>query len=79
MFHPLEGDLSELKDQELEEKVQDLTRKYYIISRLGNYDLLTQISTFLTIYKEELSKRYREKMRKDLDGGDLDNYINVDK
>lgn len=76
MFHPLESDLRELKDSDLEEKVQDLTRKYYSACRLGYTDLLTQLSTFLTIYKEEMSRRNREKFKND-DNGDLGQLINV--
>ncbi len=78
MFHPFEQDLSELKDNELEEKVQELTKKYYLAHRLGKPELLTQISTFVTIYKDELSKRYRERTQTELNG-DLDQLINVDK
>ena len=78
MFHPFEQDLSELKDNELEEEVQELTKKYYQASRLGKPELLTQISTFVTIYKDELSKRYRERTQTELNG-DLDQLINVDK
>jgi len=77
MFHPLESDLRKLKDSELEEKVQELTKKYYSACRLGYSDLLTQLSTFLTIYKEEMSRRNRENF-KNSDNGDLDQLINVD-
>jgi len=78
MFHPFEQNLSDLKDNELEEKVQELTRKYYQAYRLGKPELLTQISTFVTIYKNELSKRYRERTQTELNG-DLDQLINVNK
>jgi hypothetical protein len=78
MFHPFEQNLSDLKDNELEEKVQELTRKYYQAYRLGKPELLTQISTFVTIYKDELSKRYRERTQTELNG-DLDQLINVNK
>lgn len=78
MLHPFEQDLSNLKDNELEEKVQELTKKYYQAYRLGKPELLTQISTFVTIYKDELSKRYRERTQQELNG-DLDQLINVNK
>jgi hypothetical protein len=78
MFHPLESDLSQLKDQELEEKVQELTKKYFVAQRLGKPELLTQLSTFVTIYKEEMSRRYRDRLNTGLDG-DLDQLINVNK
>jgi len=77
MFHPLESDLRELKDNELEEKIQELTKKYYAAARMGYSDLLTQLSTFLTIYKEEMYRRNRERFKND-DNGDLDQLINVD-
>jgi hypothetical protein len=77
MYHPFEQDLSSLKDSEIELKLQELTKKYHSAYRLGKPELLTQVSTFITIYKDELSKRYREKMRSSLDG-DLDQLINVD-
>jgi hypothetical protein len=77
MFHPLETDLSQLKDNDLEEKVQELTKKYYLAMRLGNNDLLTQLSTFIIIYKDEMSRRYQSKLKNNLDG-DLDQLINVD-
>lgn len=77
MYHPFEGDLSKLKDSELEEKISELTKKYFVAQRLGKIELLTQISTFITIYKEELKKRLILKTKTDLDG-DLGQLINVD-
>ena len=77
MFHPLEGDLSQLKDKDIEDKLVDLNKKYYIAARTGNIALLTQVETFVTIYKNELSKRYRDKMKQQ-DDNDLDQLINVD-
>ena len=75
-FHPLESDLSQLKDTEVENKLLDLNKKYYAASRLGSIDLLTQLSTFITIYREELSRRYAAKLKQGND--DLDHLINVD-
>ena len=76
-FHPLEGDLSQFKDSEIEAKVVELNKKYYQAARLGNSQLLTQVATFVTIYKEEMSKRYLAKSKGQLDN-DLDQLINVD-
>jgi hypothetical protein len=78
MLHPLAVDLTTLKDSEVEEKLQELTRKYFAAQRLGKPELLTQIATFVTIYKQELSRRYLEKNNPELDG-DLDQLINVNK
>jgi hypothetical protein len=77
MIHPLEGDLSQLKDNEVEEKLYELNRKYFTAYRLGKPELLTQLATFVTIYKEEMSRRYQLKMKGQMDG-DLDQLINVD-
>ena len=76
MFHPLIGDLSEFKDQEIENKLIELNKKYYAAARLGSQDLLTQLSTVITIYREELSKRYTQKLKQADD--DLGQLINVD-
>jgi hypothetical protein len=76
MIHPFEGDLSLLKDNEVEEKLFELNRKYFAAARLGKPELLTQIATFVTIYKDELSRRYM--MRSKQNNDDLDQLINVD-
>ena len=54
----------------------ELNKKYYTAARLGNPDLLTQLSTCITIYREELAKRHTQKL-KDADN-DLGQLINVD-
>lgn len=77
MFHPFEGDLSQLKDSEVEEKLYELNRKYFAAARLGKPELLTQIAIFVNIYKDEFNKRLLMKSRGQLDG-DLDQLINVD-
>lgn len=77
MFHPLQQDISNLSDSEVENKLQELSRKYFAAQRMGNRDLLTQVSTFVNIYRNELSRRYMTKNRGDLDR-DLDQLINVD-
>jgi DNA-binding PadR family transcriptional regulator len=78
MFHPLEKDLSKLKDSEVEEELRTLTKKYYQASRLGKPELLTQLSTFITIYREEMSKRLRQNLSNGQMDTDLDQLINVD-
>ena len=77
MFHPLVDDLSHLKDTEVEEKILELSKKYFAAQRLGKHDMLTQINTLVIKYKQEMSKRNSEKLRTQLDG-DLDQLINVD-
>jgi hypothetical protein len=77
MFHPFEQDLSQLKDSEVESKLFELNRKYFLAARTGSREVLTQLATFVTIYKNELSKRHAENMKKQSDG-DLGQLINVD-
>lgn len=77
MFHPFESDLSTLKDQELEDKILELNKKYFAAYRLGKPELLTQLTTFITIYKDEMSKRSMKRLQGD-QSGDLDQLINVD-
>ena len=77
MFHPLQQDLSNLSESEIESKLQELSRKYFAAQRMGSADLLTQVSTFVNIYRNELSRRYMTKNKGDLDR-DLDQLINVD-
>ena len=76
MFHPLVSDLTEFKDQEIENKLIELNKKYYVAARLGSQDLLTQLSTVIIMYREELSKRHALKL-KNADG-DLGQLIKVD-
>ena len=77
MFHPFSGDLSNLKDNEVEAKLLEITKKYHAAARLGKTELLTQLGTFVTIYREEMSKRYLRKTNNQNDT-DLDQLINVD-
>jgi hypothetical protein len=76
MFHPLSGSLTEFKDQDVENKLLELNKKYYAAARLGSQDLLTQLSTFITIYKEELTMRHTQKLKQA--DGDMSQLINVD-
>jgi hypothetical protein len=82
MLHPLQQDLSNLKDSEIELKISELSKKYLTAQRIGNHELLTQVQTFVTIYREEMARRYRETMKNSADAvqkGDLDQLVNVDK
>lgn len=70
-MHPLIGDLSNLKDGEVEAKISELTRKYFAS---WNPELKNQIAMALDTYREEMAKRQKlayEKMmssrNKDLD------------
>lgn len=75
-MHPLVDDLTSLKDSEIENKVQELTRKYFMTR---NFDVQHQISAVLDTYKEEMARRQREAYEKMMQSRnqDLDKLINV--
>lgn len=77
MTSPLDVSLNGLKDEEIEAKIQELTKKIYTAYLLSKPELLTQLTYFATIYKQELMIRNYEKLNKDL-GDDLGQLINVE-
>ena len=79
MFHPLLASPTELKDTDLEQKILDLSKKYFIAARMGQGSVCDQLSMALAMYREEQSRRQHEATRtlvKDQDK-DLDDLINV--
>ena len=76
MIHPLTEDYTNLKDAEIEAKMQDLSRKYFMSN---NPYLRQQISTFLEIYRNELSARRAKQIEQlyQKRDKDLDKLINV--
>lgn len=76
MFHPLAEDYSKLKDAEIEARVQDLSRKYFMSQ---NPAVKQQIAIFIDIYKNELSVRRSKQLEQVYQkrDKDLDKLINV--
>jgi hypothetical protein len=75
-MHPLVQDLSELKDSELDSRISDLTKKYFMTSNPG---VREQMVAILESYKAESSKRRQaawEKMMSNRDKS-LDKLINI--
>jgi hypothetical protein len=81
MFHPLLPDLKELKLIELESKISDLSKKYFISARSGNGSVCQQIALVLEQYKAELQLRNFEASQQQLKNTnqDLDSLINVNR
>lgn len=75
-MHPLCDNLSNLKDNELENKIQELTRKYFMTS---NYEVQHQITMLLDLYKQELGQRQAKMWQNQFEkrNKDLDKLINV--
>jgi len=69
-------DLSQLKDTELENKIQELSKKYF---QTQNATVQNQIAVFLDMYRGELqmrrAKMWQEQYQKR--DTDLDSLINV--
>lgn len=76
-MHPLGEDVSQLKAEDLDAKISDLSRKYMIASRLGNPHVLTQLQNLIIMYRDEQRTRMaKDKLRQN--DQDLDDLINVD-
>jgi hypothetical protein len=75
-MHPLAGNLEELKDIELESKISDLTKKYFMTRNPG---LQAQMRVMLDSYNEELRKRQQVALAKLMSNRDksLDKLIRV--
>lgn len=75
-MHPLIENLDQLKDGELDQRINDLTKKYF---QTSNADLKQQISMALDSHKSEQANRRNAEWQKMLANRDknLDKLINV--
>jgi|TARA_B110000444_G_scaffold259305_1_gene302625 hypothetical protein len=73
MDHPLLSDLASLTDEEISEKVNSLTQKWF---QTRNPEAQYQIQTMLDTYKLEMIDRSSKSKPED-GNKDLDNLINV--
>lgn len=75
-MHPLVN-VTELTDKQLEDRIQELSRKFMISN---NAELRLQVLNILNMYKQELGDRrlrvYQEQFNKQNDKG-LDNLISI--
>lgn len=76
MIHPLIENLSELKDSDVEQKINELTRKYFLVH---NEAVQHQIILILETYKEEMAIRRQRAWLNAVETHqkDLDNLIHV--
>jgi len=78
MLNPLVDSLADFTVSQLEDKVVELQRKYFMTH---NPQVQAQISTILYIYKEEVQTRraieYNRQKEQENGGNDLDSLINV--
>jgi len=84
-MHPLQEDVTQLKDDQLDEKIRELSKKLLTASRFPNQSVLQQIQMLLTTYKEEQIKRQRKVYQDSISKAsnevntDLNELVNVDK
>lgn len=79
MFNPLLPDLSNLKNEDIDNKITELMKKYTIAARSGQGGVCNQISLVLGCYREEQQKRYIAANQKLLNQNkNLEDFINVD-
>jgi len=74
MFNPLADSFEDLTDSQIQEKVQDLTKRYY---QTRNPELQNQIAVMLDMFREEQTTRMYKQKQQDEDDPDLDNLINI--
>jgi len=64
MFHPLLEDLTQLKDQDLENKIADLSKKYFQALKFGQGAAAHQITMILDSINAEKQRRQVEAAQK---------------
>lgn len=64
MSHPLVNNLQELSDKELYEQLQDLTKKYWLVT---NPAVQSQIEMIIDDIKWEADRRRRNNKNNDID------------
>ena len=82
-FHPLQEELDNMSEEELGNRIRELTKKYTSARRFGrNPDMLAQLTHALNTYRNAIRERRLEawhknnkKLRNEPDIGDL---INID-
>lgn len=70
MEHPLIGDLSEFKIEELQHKISELNKRLSFAYKTGNSALIHQLHMVLSAYNQE----YQNKLAKLMPKGDDDKY-----
>jgi hypothetical protein len=59
-MHPLLPDLSNLKIEELTEKYNSLVKRRLQVQRIGDYNLINQLSMIMDDYQQEIIKRQQK-------------------
>lgn len=79
MYNPLLPDLTNLKNEDIDNKITELMQKYFMAARFGQGGVCQQISVILETYKAEQKRRHAAATQKlASQNKDLDQFINVD-
>ena len=73
MEHPLIGNIDDLSEGDIIDKITELNKKYYASLNMGNVHLTNQVAMALETYRNKLS----EKQRKRSAGDDFEDKINI--
>ncbi len=77
-MHPLQPDITGLTDQELENKISELTKKYFQAIRFVP-GAANQVSMMIESYKWEQQRRFLEKQKRPAaDDTSFDDLIKID-
>ena len=76
-MHPLVNEIEKLSESEIEQKINDLSKKYYMTR---NFQLQEQIIMVLEDYRAALSKKQQAALQAAIDNRNkgLDKLINID-
>jgi|TARA_B100000925_G_C21884981_1_gene420198 hypothetical protein len=69
MLHPFSEDTKDLTVSELQEKLSDLSKKYF---QTHNPQVKEQIGTFIEFYKQEILIKEQKLRQEEQKNGDLD-------
>lgn len=75
MQHPFIGDLSELTLEQVQEKIQTLSKNLTFAYRTGNQNMVNQLNMVLESYKSEASKRLDSMYKRQ----NVQNNVNIEK
>jgi hypothetical protein len=80
MFHPLVSNPKDLKDVELDSKIAELNKKYFIACSMGQGAVAAQMAMIIEMYRAEQIQRQNASIDKLMkkQNKDLDGLINVD-
>jgi hypothetical protein len=79
-YNPLLENLSALTDQQLEQKLNELVRKYVTCQNIGNNALQMQLETVINAYRNEIVERTHAKYapKEDKDSNSPDPFSVID-